>query len=254
MTLKINSNNSNPIIMKKLFILVGVLLIAASTTTAQELNLDQVLDKYYKANGFDKLQNVKSIIMTGSTTTWVVMPAKTYRVRPNKYRMERDVNDITGLTVYDGKTGWITAPWSKNPNPQVVAEPNLSELKIQADFDGLLYNWREKGHKVDLVGLEKLGNSDVYRIKVTRSDNIIEYYLIDSKSFLIQKKLGTRNVKGKDLKIDITFSDYRNIDGVMFPFDIMNNSEGQPSSAETQYETIEVDKPVDDNLFIMPVK
>ena len=240
--------------MKKIFILVGVLLLTTSTSFAQELKLDEVLNSYYKASGFDKLQNVKSVIMTGSITTWVVMPTKTYRVRPNKYRMERDVNDITGLTVYDGQTAWTTAPWSRNPNPQAVVEPNLSELKIQADFDGLLYNWKEKGHNIELVGPEKLGESDVYRIKVTRNDNLVEYYLIDSKSFLIQKKLGTRNFKGKDYKIDITFSDYRNIDGIMFPFDIINNSEGQPSSAETQYETIELNKPVDENIFVMPVK
>lgn len=240
--------------MKRYLFLVGVLLLTASTTIAQELKLDEVLNSYYKASGFDKLQDVKSIIMTGSITTWVVMPTKTYRVRPNKYRVERDVNDITGLTVYDGQTGWTTAPWSKNPNPQVVAEPNLSDLKIQADFDGLLYNWKDKGHKVELVGLEKLGDSDVYRIKVTRIDNLVEYYLIDSKSYLIQKKLGTRIFKEKDFKIDITFSDYRNIEGIMFPFDIMNNSEGQPSSAETQYESIEVNNPVDENIFVMPTK
>jgi hypothetical protein len=240
--------------MKRYLFLVGVLLLTASTTIAQELKLDEVLNRYYKASGFDKLQDVKSIIMTGSITTWVVMPTKTYRVRPNKYRVERDVNDITGLTVYDGQTGWTTAPWSKNPTPQVVAEPNLSDLKIQADFDGLLYNWKDKGHKVELVGLEKLGDSDVYRIKVTRIDNIVEYYLIDSKSYLIQKKLGTRNFKEKEFKIDITFSDYRNIEGIMFPFDIMNNSEGQPSSAETQYESIEVNNPVDENIFVMPTK
>ena len=240
--------------MKKIFILVGVLLLAASTTKSQELNLDQVLNNYYKASGFDKLQNVKSVIMTGTITTWVVMPTKIYKVRPNKYRMERDVNDITGLTVFDGQTAWTTAPWSKNPNPQVVVEPNLSDLKIQVDFDGLLYNWKEKGHKIELVGPEKLGDSDVYRIKVIRNDNFVEFYLIDSKSFLILKKLGTRNFKSKDYKIDITFSDYRNIDGIMFPFDIMNNSEGQPSSSETQYEIIELNKQIDENIFVMPAK
>lgn len=238
--------------MKKLFILVGVLFIAASTINAQDLTLEQILDKYYQANGIDKLQNVKTIIMTGSITNWVVMPTKVYRVRPNKYRMERDVNDITGLTVYDGQTAWSTAPWTKNPNPQVMPEPGLSEVKIQADFDGLFYNWKEKGHKLELVGQEKLGELNVYRIKVTRSDNIVEEYLIDSKTFFIQKKLGIRNVRGKDIKIDFTYSDYRLVEGVMFPFNIMNRSEGQPAPAETQYDTIEVNKSVDDNLFVMP--
>lgn len=238
--------------MKKLFILVGVLLIAASTINAQELTLEQVLDKYYQANGFDKLQNVKTIIMTGSITNWVVMPTKVYKARPNKYRLERDVNDITGLTVYDGQTGWTTAPWTKNPNPQIVPEQGIVDLKIQSDFDGLFYNWKDKGYNLELVGLEKLGDSDVYRIKFTRSDNIVEFYLIDSKSFLLIKKVGVRNIRGKDFKIDFTFSDYRKVEGVMFPFSILNASENQPAPAETQYESIEVNNPIDEKLFVMP--
>jgi len=239
--------------MKKLFILVGVLLITASTINAQELTLEQILDKHYKAVGLDKLQNVKTIIMSGSMTTNVIMPLKIIKARPNKYRMERDVVDITGLSVFDGQNGWSPAPWTRNPNPQVVAGPALIDLQIQSDFDGLLYNWSTKGHKAELVGKEKIAETDVFKIKLTRKDGGIEYYLIDCNSFLLIRKLGYRTMRGQEVELENNFSDYRIIDGVMFSFQSINKVGGQQSS-EIQYDTIELNQTVDDNIFVMPAK
>jgi hypothetical protein len=239
--------------MKKLFILVGVIIISASTSSAQSLNLDQILENYYKAMGFDKLQSVKTIIMSGTITTHVVMPTKIYRVRPNTYRMERDVNDITGLTVYDGQNAWSTAPWSRtNPKPQVTGTA-LNDLIALSDFDGIIYNWQAKGHKAELIGIEKTGESDAYKIKLTRIDGGIEYYFIDCKNFLLIKKLTYQMVNGKETEIENIFSDYRNLDGIMFSYTSDNKLGGQPYSS-IQYETIELNKSIDNNLFVKPAK
>lgn len=237
--------------MKKLFILVGVLLLASSKPFAQELTIEDVINNYYKASGFDKLQKVNTIIMSGMQTTHVIMPSKMYRVRPNKIRIERDVNDITGLTVYDGQTGWSTAPWTKNPNPQVAAGPALIDILNVADFDGLLYNWKAKGHNAELIGKETINNVEVYRIKFTRKDGGIEFYLIDSKTFLLQRKIFNRMVRDKEMEIQNIYSDYKPIEGVMFAFTNETLMGGQVTSS-TQYESIEVNKPVDESLFAMP--
>ena len=239
--------------MKKLFVLVGVVILASSTTKAQELNLEQVLDKYYKATGIDKLQNVNSIIMSGTLVTHVVMPYKVYRLRPNKYRMERDVNDITGATVYDGQKGWFTAPWSRNPNPQEASGLMLTDLLIQSDFDGLLYNWSLKDEKAELVGKETVNNSDAYKIKLIRKDGGVEFYLIDCNSFLLVKKTGTRTLRDKELQTYSEFNDYRDVDGIKFAYRVYNFLESQQPS-EIEYESIELNKPIDPNLFIIPIK
>lgn len=237
--------------MKKLFVLVGVLLIAASKLTAQDLNLEQILEKHYKAAGLDNLQNVKTIIISGTITTNVIMPIKYFKVRPNKYRMERDVADITGLWIFDGQNGWTTAPWTDNPNPQVATGAALTDLQLQADFDGSIYNWKAKGHKAELVGVEKSDGSNVYRIKLIRNDGGIEYYLINANSFLLLKKISYKNNQGKNVEVENVFSDYRCIAGVMFAFDIVSNLDGQPSS-EIIYETVDLNQPVDDEIFVMP--
>ncbi len=239
--------------MKKLFIVVGVLIFATSTLNAQELKLEEVLEKHFKASGFDKLQDVKTIIMSGTMTTHVVMPIIFYRVRPNKYRMERDVNDITGFTVFDGQTGWTTAPWSKNPLPQVATGQTLVDLQNSADFDGAIYDWKTKGHTAELTGKEKTGDTEAYKVRLTLKTGAIEYYLIDCNSFLLQSKLSFRIIKEKEVEIKNNFSDYRIIDGITFAFTNENFMDGQPYST-IQFDSIELNNPVDEQIFVMKLK
>ncbi len=238
--------------MKKIIILVGVLILATATLNAQGLNLEQILANHYKAMGLDKQQDVKSIIMTGTLIRNDAMPIKIFRLRPNCYRMERDVADITGLTVFDGKNGWMTAPWSGNSQPQVISGTGLAELQVQADFDGPIYRWNDKGHKAELIGTEKLGEIDVFRIKLTRNDGGIEYYLIDCHSYLLHKKISYRTIRGKETEMENIYSDYRSIDGIMFAFTNVNTLGGQPYS-EIQFDSVEINQPVDEKLFVMPI-
>ncbi|MDP1620876.1 MAG: hypothetical protein Q8M08_00915 [Bacteroidales bacterium] len=51
--------------MKTSILFYGLFLFLASGLVAQELTLDQIMDKYYEAGNFKKLSRVNSIIMTG---------------------------------------------------------------------------------------------------------------------------------------------------------------------------------------------
>ena len=121
--------------MKKLCLSAVFFCFIAVMAGAQELNLNEILNRYYKASGIDKWQNVSSVIMTGTITQNDIMPVKIIRMRPDKYFMEFDVADLTAYQVYDGKTAWMTTPWTGNPKPQVMPPDRANEFKSRADFD-----------------------------------------------------------------------------------------------------------------------
>jgi hypothetical protein len=162
------------VIMKKAALIIGILSLTGSSVFSQEMKLDEILDKYYKAGGLDKLQKVQTITMTGTMVQQDAMPVKIIKMRPDKYLMEFDVADITAYQAYDGKTAWMTAPWTGNPKPQVMPEDRVKDLKPRTDFDGLLFNWQAKGHKAELVGNDSLIDNLAYKIKLTRNDGGIE--------------------------------------------------------------------------------
>ena len=59
----------------------------------------------------------------------------------------------------------------------------------------------------------------------------------------------------KDQQIEIVnnYKDYKEVEDIMFPFGSINQMGGQFYS-EIQYESIELNKPVDESLFIKPTK
>jgi outer membrane lipoprotein-sorting protein len=237
--------------MKNFSFLLLIFSLLLYSANAQEQTVDQVLSKYFKSNGYDKLQKVKTIIMTGHITRQDYMPLKIIRMRPDKYRMESDEFDMTSYHVYDGKTAWMTTPWTGNSKPQVMPENAAKNFKARADFDGAIYNWKEKGHLAELIGKEKVNDLETYKIKLTMNDGVIEYYFIDTKDYLLQKKLSSKMVRGKEMEIASTFSDYREIDGIKFPFKNDNFMGGRPYST-IEYDKITLNEQVNESIFSMP--
>jgi hypothetical protein len=242
----------NQMAMKRILIIGCVMVFCSAILNAQEMKLDEILENYFKANGFDKMQKVQTIIMKGTLVQQDAMPVKIVKMRPDKYLMEFDVADITAYQGYDGKTAWMTTPWTGNPKPQLMPEDRARYMRNTSDFDGLLFNWKAKGHSAELAGMDSVENVPTYKIKLTRKDEGIEYYFIDTKSYLLHKKISYRMIRGKESEVENFFHDYKVVDGIMFPFVIDGSIDGQPYSSN-QYDTIELNKPVDEKLFEMPV-
>jgi hypothetical protein len=249
---KLKLRTIKPTDMKRTSLLIIFLFSFLAGIYAQDMRLDEILDHYFKANGFDKLQKVQTIVMKGSLTQQDIMPVKQIKMRPDKYFMEFDVADITAYQAYDGKTAWRTAPWTGNPKPQLMNEEAAKDASYRAVFDGLLYNWKSQGHEAELTGKDSVGAIQVYKIKLTRNDKGIEYYYIDTKNYMIQKRIYYRMIRGKETEVANFFRDYRDIEGIKFPFTIDATMDGQPYSS-IQYDTIELNVPVDQKIFEMPV-
>jgi outer membrane lipoprotein-sorting protein len=238
--------------MKTNVLFFCLLLFFASGVIAQELTLDQVLDHFYKAGNFEKLRQVNSIIMTGSIVQQDLMPVKIIRVRPDKYMMEFDVADMTAYQAYDGQAAWMTAPWTGNARAQVMPPERMNDLKNRADMDGILVNWKEKGHVLELAGKDTLEGISVYKIKIIRKDGGVEYNFIDSGGFMLRKRTSSRMAGGREVTVESFYRDYRNVEGIPFAFTVETNNGGRVN--EIQFESVELNKPIDLKIFTMPDK
>ena len=235
---------------KQISITVTFLLIFL-LAGAQDLKLDEILSRHYKAMGLENLQKVNTITMTGSMIQNDAMPVKIIRMRPENYLVESDVTDITAYQGYDGHTAWWTTPWLGNPKPQLMPEDRAKDLRSKADFDGLLYNWKAKGHLVEFAGLDTIEKSLAYKLKVTKKDGSVEFLSIDTKTFLLVKRMYNRTVRGKDVVMEIFFRDYKAIRGIMFAYTVDTHYGGQPYNS-MQLDAIELDQLVDAKRFTMP--
>src|SRR5205085_5910272 len=103
--------------------------------------------------------------------------------------------------------------------PEVYSGKRLENIKAGSDFYDVL-NWKQDYKTIVMKRMDKLGDEDVYVIeKRTEKGTPVTDY-ISAKSFLALKRdsVVTNETSGIELPQTQTFSDYRNVDGVMVPF------------------------------------
>jgi len=126
-------------------------------------------------------------------------------------------------------------------------------MKEQAQFEGKLVNYKEKGSTVELLGKDDLEGTEIYKIRLTDKDSAISTYYIDAKSYLVLKQDDKRKVKEKEINMETTLGDYKAEDGYIMPHSIETKSDaGMMGSQKVTIDKVEFNVPVDDSIFTMP--
>jgi outer membrane lipoprotein-sorting protein len=237
-------------------ILAGLALAALVAVPASAQTLDEILAKNLKAKGgLDKIKAVQTIRMTGTMTVGPGMeaPFVMAQKRPNMMRMEFTLQGMTGVQAFDGKTGWQLMPFSGRKDPEPLPEDALKQVEEQADFDGPLVDYKAKGHTVELVGKEKVDGSDAYKLKLTLKNGDVLYIFLDADQYLEVRSESKTKIRGTDVESESTIGDYKEVGGLMFPHALESGQKGAPQKMKMTIQKIELNVPLDDARFKMPV-
>jgi hypothetical protein len=135
--------------------------------------------------------------------------------------------------------------------PQLAAEAR----EVDGDFDGPLIGWREKGHSVAFAGRETLPGGEALKLTVTLKSGLIRTVYLDATTFLDRRHSGVLNLpNGRQFDITIDFDNWREVEGVKFPFDIIEERTGKEPvvTLVTYTDKIELNIPMEDGLFTAP--
>jgi hypothetical protein len=170
--------------------------------------------------------------------------------RPDKLRRNISTGGNTIVFGYDEITAWqLFSSQKKDASP---APPDLAlELKEEADMDGPLVNYKDKGISLELVGKEKLNGSDVYNLKITLKEGQVRNTYLDARTFLEVKETGSFQAHGKKIGFVTLFKDYRPVQGVLFPY-VIEQTTGDEEAQVTRLQKLEIDVPIADSVFTMP--
>jgi hypothetical protein len=238
--------------IKVLFMLLFVITISGQMFSQ---NADEIVNKYINAiGGLDKIQAIKSIKLTGKVTAGTMeIPFSQTCKRPAMVLMESSFQGMTMKQAYDGTQGWTFNPFSGKKEATPMSKDAERAVSRNSDFEGQLVNYKLKGSKIELVGKEDLDSSKVYNIKLTDKNNDVSNYYIDTSSYLILRQNDKLKYEAKEMNAETNFSNYKNINGVMFPFLMVSKSPGNPmGDTKIIVESIEANIPIDDSAFKMP--
>jgi hypothetical protein len=157
------------------------------------------------------------------------------------------------VQAYDGSSGWQIQPFGGRRDPELMGEDDLRDLTIDADIDGPLVDYKEKGNTVEYLGHDIVDGDDALRLKVTLKDGDIVYYYLDPDTFIDIRKETQEFIRGSVKETVTDMGSYKPVAGVMYPFAMSTGPKGDPTSGATiTVEKLEINTGVERSEFEVP--
>jgi outer membrane lipoprotein-sorting protein len=236
--------------MKKLIVPFFLSLIFISSSFAQ--TVDEILAKYFEVQGQDKLLATTTFMTKGKIIQGQFeIPFTSYQKRPMKFRSEAEFQGMKIISAFNGENGWSINPMMGSTEPQPMTAEQLDRMKIQADYDGMFYNYKDKGYTVEFMGKEPVDDIETYVLKLTRPNGDIITAYIDAENYVILKTDSKMKIQDVDREAETIFSNYKYVDGILVPFSIETKMDGKTVMQMT-FDEFKYNTDLDDSLFEMP--
>ena len=236
--------------MKKSIFTIVVIIISVLFNIAQAQSLDDILDKHFKAVGQDKLIAAKTIKVKAKVSQMGMdMPLEMNIKKPDKFLVIVDMQGQKMIQAFDGEKGWMIAPWVST-EPQDLAGDQLIQAQQQADLEGELFNYQQKGSTAEFAGKVNIDGKDAYRIILNTKDGNSKDYFIDADSYYITKVKAKIDAQGQTMEVEQTLSDFKTFNGITMPTKI--SSKTPVGTAVILFEDVKFNEDMDDSIFNRP--
>jgi zinc protease len=211
------------------------------------LTAKDVIDNYLEAiGGKEKFSNVedRTTIMRGEImgqSLTIVIKQKA----PNKLRQNIRSGEMKQTVLYDG-TKAVTIIGDKITE---LDKAELEKLKLDAAMNFLL-DPEACGVTLELAGIETIDSTLCYKIELITEEGTKweQFYSIDSGLKLKEVKL--RTTPHGSFEQETYYSDYKEVDGLKFPFKIKQSLGMQ--SVEMTVSSVKLNKGIEDKVFEIP--
>ena len=216
---------------------------------------DELIAKNIEARGgIEKMKAIKNLRVTGKFEGGDGFTASVGQEneRPNLVRETFSLQGMTAVQAYDGATGWQIQPFGGKKDPQLMGEDDVRDLLLDADFDGPLVDYKEKGSTVEYLGHDVVDGDDALRLKVTLKNGDIIYDYLDPDTFIEIRKEIQQFIRGSVRDRVVGLGSYKPVAGVMYPFSMSQGPKNNPDSQTVTVQKMEVNVTIDPADFMLP--
>lgn len=241
-----------------LAVVLSLLFLPSLTTFAAPQTADEIIEKHLAAIGgreaLGKLTTRKGVGTVALSTPGgdLTGPIETYSKAPNKSRavINLDLSPVgmsETMTIdqrFDGTNGWsLNSLQGDTP----MAGDQLNSMRNNA-FPTPLLTYKEQGTKVDVLPRESAGGKELIVLQFTSKVGPVTKLYLDPQTYLVVKSSGRINLpEVGEIEQTSEPSDYRVVDGVQVPFQVVNSSSIQ--TVTIKLKTVEHNIAIDDAMF-----
>jgi Flp pilus assembly protein TadD/outer membrane lipoprotein-sorting protein len=181
---------------------------------------DEVLSRYMEAiGGATAIKAVNTRVMKGTVDVAGVSRGGSFEIyaqAPNKIVTTVQAHPIgTAKLGYNGRSGWGQTV----KGTRALKSAELASLEREADFYSPL-TLKSNYAKVTLLGMSKIGYRDVYVVELQPTAGAVEKLYLDGQTYLPVRLNAFRPNGPVSEPVEIYFDDWREVDGIKFPFHI----------------------------------
>ena len=211
---------------------------------------DQILAKYTDAiGGQAAIDKMKTRVMKGTYTGFngAELVFEASLTAPDKFYVSVTTPQGTNERGFDGKVAWERNSRGVNE----LTDPLLDQMKSMfLSFRNI--KLKEEFTRLRLGGRDKIGDRAVVIVSGTTTDNHRERLFFDAETGLLLRRISYIETMIGVIPEQIDFEDYRDVDGLKFPFTVKASSVEPGLVSTRKYSEINMNAPVDDSKFKMP--
>ena len=208
-------------------LLVGsiALFVVGCHRSSESLSLDEIVEHNTNAMGgraaIEAVQSIQIDLHIKDPSFEV--DGTYYAVRPGKMRIDVSAEGKHVFTeAFDGERGW---QWEGKGEQKSATEKATAALRHGVELPGKLFGLHElkaRGHTLKSIGRELIDGINYYVLKLVLNDGYTVSLYVDPNSWLVTRR---RDVRPLHVDVDLTpttiehvSSDFRDVNGVKFPF------------------------------------
>jgi outer membrane lipoprotein-sorting protein len=224
---------------------------ASPAATPAVPSADEIFSKYAAAvGGQSAIDKLKSRVAKGTITqaNGNSFQFELSQAAPDKFYLLVTTPQGTIERGFNGQVGWEKTP----RGGRQITGTELINFKTSNGLFTLL-KLKEQYSKPPRVRKDKLGDHDVYIVDGTTLDNRRMRLYFDAISGLLLRRITTMSTMVGIIPDQIDLEDYREANGLKFPFTLRASTleVGNPTSTRT-FTELKLNVPVDESKFNMP--
>jgi len=228
----------------------GMLLLSSAFVKAQ--TADEVINKHIAAiGGKDVIAKIKSqVVESNLNVMGSDLTATTTLLVGKGFKNVANFNGQEIVQVITPTSGWMLNPLAGQTDPTPIPEDQVKSAQATLELGGGLFNYKEKGSKVELAGTENVDGVKAIKLKLTDKEGKESFYFLDPTTYYLIKHEATINANGQDMTMVSTFSNYKKTDiGYVMPYTTVRN---QGFEMTITVSKVEFNKDIDPKIFEMP--
>lgn len=226
----------------------------APAEKAAPLTAEEIVAKNVEARGgLEAWRDVETVKMEGSMELGegATAPLTLEFKRPSKVRVQFEVQGRMGVQGFDGETGWALV--SAGEGGAIRLSPEQSqELVKQADFEGQLIGYQEKGYDLRLIGTDTVDDRKVYAVELEGEGGEATRYDIDAETFLEVRQSLRRSIENREVEISVRLSDYRKVGDLLIPYRVEQSLSIAPAPQVIRLKSVELNADLPNERFAFP--